>query len=45
MGLRIGVRWLARTAEEGDLEELELLREPFDALNAVLVEAGMAPQS
>jgi len=43
VGLRIGVGWLARTAEEGDLEELELLREPFDALNAVLAEAGMAP--
>ncbi|OBZ96023.1 hypothetical protein ADU59_06485 [Pararhizobium polonicum] len=42
MGLTIGVGWLARDLKEdgGDIAEL---RKPYDMLNEVLSEAGMAP--
>jgi len=43
VGLTIGVGWMARSAGEEDPEELASWRETFDALNAVLAEAGMAP--
>ena len=43
MGLDIMVGWLARLAREEGLDELPELRRPFDLLNEVLAEAGMAP--
>ena len=41
MGLDIAVGWLASRVREGD--DLDELTRPFDLLNEVLVEAGIAP--
>jgi hypothetical protein len=41
MGLDIAVGWLASRVREGN--DLAELKRPFDLLNEVLVEAGMAP--
>ncbi|MDB5706751.1 MAG: hypothetical protein JWN66_3867 [Sphingomonas bacterium] len=43
MGLTLGVGWLARAAREDDLEDFAFFRQPYDALNMILAEAGLPP--